>query len=116
MNMTLKEMLLQVNDRLAYIEEKVEYNNVAMANLMESVTLLAESLRDFFDGDLPEPPTMGIKIPLATSGNLFEKLNDPIFMKEFSNNIKKETEKLMEFEDELEKIQDQIVKGKVGEA
>ena len=77
MNMTLKEMLLQVNDRLAYLEEKIEYNNVAMANLMESVTVLAESLKDFFGSDLPEPPPIGIKIPFATSGNVFEKLNDP---------------------------------------
>ena len=37
-------------------------------------------------------------------------------MKEFSDNVKHQTEKLMEFEEELEKIQDQIVKGKVGEA
>ena len=114
--MTLKEMLLQVNDRLAYLEEKIEYNNIAMANLMESVTSLAESLKDFFESDLPEPPPIGLKLPNATSGNVFKKLNDPIFMKEFSDNIKKETEKLMEFEEELEKIQDQIVKGKVGEA
>ena len=116
MNMTLKEMLLQVNDRLAYLEEKINHNNATVANLIESIEVLTESLKDFFESDLPEPPPIGIKIPFATSGNVFEKLNDPIFMREFSDNIKHETEKLMEFEEELEKIQDQIVKGKVGEA
>ena len=78
MNMTLKEMLLQVNDRLSFIEERMEHNNVVIANLMESVEMLSESLKDFFESDLPEPPSTGIKLPIAASENLFEKLNDGV--------------------------------------
>ena len=45
-----------------------------------------------------------------------EKIKDPKFLKEFSDIFKRETKSLIELEDELEKIQDQIIKGKMGES
>ena len=37
-------------------------------------------------------------------------------MKELGDKFRKETKSLVELEDELEKIQDQIIKGKMGES
>ena len=121
--MTLKEMLLQVNDRLSFLEEKIEHNNIVIANLMDTVDMLADAVKSIVDvTDVPYSndnipiPINSVKIPFSTPDNLLEKLKDPIFMEEFKNNFKKEAESIIEFEKELEKVQDQIIKGKVGES
>ena len=119
MNMTLKEMMLQLNDRLAYIEEKIEFQHEAVHSLTESCALIAEGIKrfmaDFYD-DVEKPKPPYIKLPIAIPEDLLEKIKDPKFLKEFSDVFRKETESIIELEDELEKIQDQIIKGKMGES
>ncbi len=121
MNMTMKEMMLQLNDRLAYIEEQMAGQNAALANLTESCTLIAESVKVFIDDfygtsdEIPEP-IASVRLPLAVEGDLLEKIQDPEFMEKLGNKLKKQTDSMIKLEEELEKVQDQIVKGKVGEA
>ena len=120
MGMTLKEMMLQLNDRLAYIEEQMQGQNVALANLTESCHLMAEGMKvfmdDFYGTEETHQPTSSIRLPMAIPKNLMEKIKDPKFLKEFSEIFKKETKSLVELEEELEKIQDQITKGLMGES
>ncbi len=120
MGMTLKEMMLQLNDRLAYIEEQMSGQNVALANLTHSCALIAESMKrfmdDFYGTDDMEMPVTPVRLPIAVEGNLLEKIKDPKFMKEFSEKIRKETESIMEFEEELKKMGKQITKGIIGES
>ena len=120
MNMTMKEMMLQLNDRLAYIEEQMQGQNVALANLTESCHLLAEGMKvfmdDFYGTEEVPKPISSIKLPVAMPEDLMEKIKDPKFLKDFSEIFKKETKSLIELEDELEKIQDQITKGIMGES
>ena len=119
MTMTLKEMMLQLNDRLAYIEEQMAFQHEAVHNLTESCALIAAGIKRFMDdfyGDTEKPKSPYIKLPIAIPEDLLEKIKDPKFLKEFSDVFRKETESIIELEDELEKIQDQIIKGKMGES
>ena len=120
MGMTLKEMMLQLNDRLAYIEEQMHGQNVALANLTESCHLMAEGMKvfmeDFYGTEEVPKPITSIRLPVAIPEDLMQKIKDPKFLKEFSDIFRKETDSLIELEDELEKIQDQIIKGKMGES
>ena len=120
MGMTLKEMMLQLNDRLAYIEEQMSGQNVALANLTHSCALIAESMKrfmdDFYGTDDMEMPVTPVRLPIAVEGNLLEKIKDPEFLKELGERFKKETESMAKLEEELEKIQDQITKGLMGES
>ena len=119
MNITLKEMLLQLNDRMSYIEEHLDEQKIALKSLTESCFLIATGLKrfidDFYGPSEAEKPVASIKLPLAVEGNLLEKIKDPKFLKELGEKIKNETESMAKLEDELKKIQDQITKGIMGE-
>ena len=123
MNMTLKEMLLQLNDRMSYMEEQLGHQDIALRSLTESCALIAEGLKRFIDDfygppevDSPIKPAASVRLPIAVEGNLLEKLKDPKFLKELREKFKKETESMAKLEDELEKIQEQITKGVMGES
>ena len=123
MNMTLKEMLLQLNDRMSYMEEQLGHQDIALRSLTESCSLIAEGLKRFIDDfygppevDSPIKPAASVRLPIAVEGNLLEKLKDPKFLKELREKFKKETESMAKLEDELEKIQEQITKGVMGES
>ena len=119
MSMTLKEMMLQLNDRMSYMEEQLEFQHEALHSLTESCSLIAEGVKRFMDdfySDIEKPKPPYIKLPIAIPKDLLEKIKDPKFLKEFSDVFRKETESIIELEDELEKIQDQIIKGKMGES
>ena len=123
MNMTLKEMMLQLNDRMTYMEEHLEHQGRAIGSLTESCALIAEGLKRFIDDfygppevDSPIKPAASVRLPIAVEGNLLEKLKDPKFLKELREKFKKETESMAKLEDELEKIQEQITKGVMGES
>ena len=118
MNMTLKEMLLQVNDRLSYIEDQMHKQNTALASLTESCSLIAHGLKRFMDDFYgpPEPPANNVRVPVAIDGNLLEKIKDPNFIEELKEKFKKETESMAKFEEEMEKIKEQITKGIMGES
>ena len=119
MNMTLKEMMLQLNDRMTYMEEQLAYQHEALHSLTESCALIAEGVRTFIDdfyGTSDTSPTTTVKFPIAVEGDILEKMKDPKYMKKLADRFKKEAESMSELEDELEKIQDQIVKGEMGES
>tara|TARA_R100000353_G_scaffold175398_1_gene145645 strand:- start:320 stop:682 length:363 start_codon:yes stop_codon:yes gene_type:complete len=120
MNMTMKEMMLQLNDRMSYMEEHLEHQGHALRSLTESYTLIAEGLKrfidDFYGPSDVEKPVASVKLPIAVEGNLLEKIKDPKFLKELGERFKKETESMAKLEEELEKIQDQITKGLMGES
>ena len=120
MNMTMKEMMLQLNDRMSYIEEHLEHQGFAIQSLTESCALIAEGLKRFIDDFYgPSEPVASIKkvaLPIAVEGNLLEKLKDPEFLKELGEKFKKETESMSKLEDELEKVREQITKGIMGES
>ena len=123
MNMTMKEMMLQLNDRMSYMEEHLEHQGAALRSLTESCALIAEGLKRFIDDfygpsdvDGPIKPVASVKLPIAVEGNLLEKIKDPEFLKELGERFKKETESMAKLEEELEKIQDQITKGLMGES
>jgi uncharacterized coiled-coil protein SlyX len=120
MNMTLKEMMLQLNDRMSYMEEQLAYQHEALHSLTESCALIAEGLKRFIDDFYGPPdidrPVKAIKLPIAIEGDLLEKIRDPKYMKKLADKFKKETKSMSELEEELEKIQDQIVKGEMGES
>ena len=120
MNMTLKEMMLQFNDRMSYMEEQLEFQHEALHSLTESCALIAEGVRTFIDdfyGPLDkQKPVASIKLPIAVDGDILEKMKDPKYMKKLADKFKKEAESMSELEDELEKIQEQIVKGEMGES
>ena len=123
MNMTMKEMMLQLNDRMAYMEEHIEHQGHALRSLTESCALIAEGLKRFIDdfygpsdSDKTIKPVAPVKLPIAVEGNLLEKLKDPKFLKELGEKFKRDTESMAKLEDELEKIQDQITKGVMGES
>jgi hypothetical protein len=120
MNMTMKEMMLQLNDRMAYMEEQMEHQSHALRSLTESCSLITEGLKRFIDDfygpvDIEKPIT-SIKLPIAVDGDILEKMKDPKYMKKMAERFEKETETMSELEEELEKIQDQIVKGEMGES
>ena len=115
MNMTMKEMMLQLNDRMSYIEEQLEYQHTALHSLTESCALIAESVKVFMD-DFYGPSAASVRLPIAVEGDLLEKIKDPEFLKELSDRFKKETKSMSKLDEELEKIQDQIVKGEMGES
>ena len=74
---------------------------------------------DFYgpsDVDGPIKPVASVKLPIAVECNLLEKIKDPEFLKELGERFKKETESMAKLEEELEKIQDQITKGLMGES
>ena len=119
MNMTLKEMILELNDKINCIEEHLDEQRIALKSLKESCYLIATGLKKFIDdfygtSETEQPPP--VKLPVAVKGNLLEKIKDPIFLKELGEKIKKETESMNKLEEELEKIQDQITKGVIGES
>ena len=123
MNMTLKEMMIQLNDRMSYMEEHLEHQGRAIGSLTESCALIAEGLKKFIDDFYGPPdveknvkPAASVRLPIAVEGNLLEKIKDPEFLKELGEKFKKETESMAKFEKELEKIQAQITKGVVGES
>ncbi len=123
MNMTMKEMMLQLNDRMAYMEEHMEHQGHALRSLTESCSLIAEGLKRFIDDfygpsdvDSPIKPAASVRLPIAVEGDLLEKIKDPKFLKELSEKFKKDTESMAKLEEELEKIQDQITKGIMGES
>ena len=123
MNMTMKEMMLQLNDRMSYMEEHLEYQDKALKSLTESCALIAEGLKKFIDDFYGPPdveknvkPAASVRLPIAVKGNLLEKIKDPEFLKELGERFKKETESMAKLEEELEKIQDQITKGLMGES
>ena len=123
MNMTMKEMMLQLNDRMSYMEEQLAHQDIALRSLTESCALIAESVKVFIDDfygppevDSPIKPAASVRLPIAVEGNLLEKLKDPKFLKELREKFKKETESMAKLEDELEKIQEQITKGVMGES
>ena len=123
MNMTLKEMMLQLNDRMSYMEEHLEHQDTALRSLTESCALIAEGLKRFIDDfygppevDSPIKPVASVRLPIAVEGNLLEKIKDPEFLKELGKQFKKDAESMSKLEDELEKIQDQITKGVMGES
>ena len=123
MNMTMKEMMLQLNDRMAYMEEHIEHQGHALRSLTESCALIAEGLKRFIDdfygpADVENPvrPVASVRLPMAVEGNLLEKIKDPKFLKELGDRFRKETESMIKLEDELEKIQEQITKGIMGES
>jgi len=120
MNMTMKEMMLQLNDRMSYMEEQLAYQHEALHSLTESCALIAEGLKRFIDDfygpvDIEKPIT-SIELPIAVDGDILEKMKDPKYMKKMADRFKKKTETMSELEEELEKIQDQIVKGEMGES
>tara|TARA_R110000824_G_scaffold354753_1_gene541860 strand:- start:456 stop:818 length:363 start_codon:yes stop_codon:yes gene_type:complete len=120
MNMTMKEMMLQLNDRMSYIEEQLEYQHTALHSLTESCALIAESVKvfmdDFYGPSAAENSVASVRLPIAVEGDLLEKIKDPEFLKELSDRFKKETKSMSKLDEELEKIQDQIVKGEMGES
>ena len=123
MNMTMKEMMLQLNDRMSYMEEQLEHQDNALRSLTESCALIAEGLKRFIDDfygppDVESPirPVASVRLPIAVEGNLLEKIKDPEFLEELREKFKKETESMAKLEDELEKIQEQITKGVMGES
>ena len=120
MNMTMKEMMLQLNDRMAYMEEQLGHQDIALRSLTESCALIAEGLKRFIDDFYGPPdiekPVASVRLPIAVEGDLLEKIKDPEFLKELGEKFKKDAESMSKFEDELEKIQDQITKGLVGES
>ena len=120
MNMTLKEMMLQLNDRMSYMEEHLEYQDKALKSLTESCALIAEGLKrfidDFYGPSETTQPIGPVKLPIAVEGDLLEKIKDPKFLKDLGEKFKKETESMAKLEDELKKIQDQITKGVMGES
>ena len=123
MNMTMKEMMLQLNDRMAYMEEQLDYQHTALHSLTESCSLIAEGLKRFIDdfygpADVENPirPVASVRLPIAVEGNILEKIKDPEFLKELGEKFKKETESMAKLEEELEKIQEQISKGIMGES
>ena len=120
MNMTMKEMMLQLNDRMSYMEEQLEFQHDALHSLTESCALIAEGIKrfmeDFYDTEEIPKPISSLRLPVAIPEDLMKKIKDPKFLKEFSDIFRKETDSLIELEDELEKIQDQIIKGKMGES
>ena len=123
MNMTMKEMMLQLNDRMTYMEEHLEHQGRAIGSLTESCALIAEGLKRFIDDfygppevDNPIKPVAPVRLPIAVEGDLLEKIKDPKFLKELGDRFRKETESMAKLEDELEKIQDQISKGIMGES
>ena len=120
MNMTLKEMMLQLNDRMSYMEEQLAYQHEALHSLTESCALIAEGLKRFIDDFYGPPdvekPVASVRLPIAVEGDLLEKIKDPKFLKELGEQFKRDTESMAKFEEELEKIQDQITKGLMGES
>ena len=123
MNMTMKEMMLQLNDRMAYMEEHLEHQGRAIGSLTESCALIAEGLKRFIDDfygtpevDSPIKPVASVRLPIAVEGDLLEKIKDPEFLKELGEKFKRDTESMAKLEEELEKIQDQITKGLMGES
>ena len=80
MTMTLKEMMLQLNDRMAYMEEQLAFQHEALHSLTESCSLIAEGVRTFID-DFYGPsdtkiPTKTVKFPIALEGDILEKMKD----------------------------------------
>ena len=120
MNMTLKEMLLQLNDRMSYMEEQLGHQDIALRSLTESCALIAEGLKrfidDFYGPTDVEKPVASVRLPIAVEGNILEKIKDPKFLKELGERFKKETESMAKLEEELERIQEQITKGVMGES
>ena len=112
MNMTMKEMMLQLNDRMSYMEEHLEHQGRAIGSLTESCALIAEGLKRFIDdfygpsdADGPIKPVASPKLPIAVEGNLLEKIKDPEFMKEITERFRKEAKSIMDLEEELEKVE-----------
>ena len=108
MNMTMKEMMLQLNDRMAYMEEHIEHQGHALRSLTESCALIAEGLKRFIDDfygppevDSPIKPVAPVRLPIAVEGNLLEKLKDPKFLKALREKFNKETESMAKLEEEL---------------
>ena len=120
MNMTMKEMMLQLNDRMAYMEEHIEHQGHALRSLTESCALIAEGLKRFIDDFYGPPdvekPVASVRLPIAVEGDLLEKIKDPKFLKELGEKFKRDTESMVKLEEELEKIQEQITKGIMGES
>ena len=120
MNMTLKEMMLQLNDRMSYMEEQIQHQSHALKNLTESCALIAQGLKRFID-DFYGPPEINtpankVRLPIAVDGDLMEKIKDPEFLKELGEKVRKETESMAKLEEELEKVREQITKGIMGES
>ena len=120
MNMTMKEMILQLGDKLVHIEKQMQEQKVTLDDLTKSTMKIAEAIHvvmeDFYNSPEASTPTASVRVPIAVEGDILDKLKDPDFMKELKDKFKKETESLVELEDELEKIQDQITKGIMGES
>ena len=88
MNMTMKEMMLQLNDRMSYMEEQLGHQDIALRSLTESCALIAEGLKRFIDDfygppevDRPIKPVASVRLPIAVEGSLLEKIKDPEFLK-----------------------------------
>ena len=109
-------MMLQLNDRMTYMEEQLAYQHEALHSLTESCAMIAAGLKTFMDDFYGPPDTKTVKFPIAVEGDILEKMKDPKYMKKLADRFKKEAESMSELEDELEKIQDQIVKGEMGES
>ena len=120
MNMTLKEMMLQLNDRMSCIEEHLDEQRIALKSLTESSYLIATGLKkfidDFYGPAETEKSRSSVRLPIAVEGDLLEKIKDPEFLKELGEKFKRDTESMAKLEEELEKIQDQITKGIIGES
>jgi len=118
MSITTKEIVLIINDRITNIEEQLAFQHRALHDLTDSCALIAAGLKTFIDdfyGTDESKETQSI-VPLAVPEDMVEKMNDPEYMRDLAKKFSKEIDDLESLEEDLDKVKDEILTGKMGES
>ena len=111
-NVTLKELIQDIDFRLTHIEDIEADNRKLMVKLIKQGNSIVEFLKQF---DVEDADPLIPSLPLSNEER--EKENDRIIsLRELIDEYMEKHKDLKEFEEELQKHKDKITPGEIGEA
>ena len=114
-NITLKELMKNIDYRLIHLEDITADNREIMIKLVQQGNMIVEFLKQF-DIEEIDPTELEIhKLPTLIDHSE-ERSNKIESLKELIDNFVERHEELKEFEDELKKYRNEITPGQVGES